>query len=99
MAKWRPVVGGRAMLEGKVVLTVARYDDPWGRGDAWDVVGVDATIKRVDTRMLAEHPDDARHRRLLAAAREVVNYGYDLKSVTRLQSAVQACDDAESTDA
>ena len=44
---------------------------------------------------LREHPDDARHRRLLDAARDLVNRGYDLQTVTRLQSAVEAIDQAE----
>lgn len=91
MAEWKPVVGGRAMLHGEPCLVMALTSD--ARAEVGRVGwGLRPLVPLSD---LTEHPDDARHRRLLEAARDLVNCGYDLQTVTRLQSAVQAIDQAE----
>lgn len=90
MTEWKPVVGGRAMFDGVLPCVLVNQVNE----RTWGAVSGERYI-RVQTFDLAEHPDDARHRRLLEAARDLVNCGYDLKTVTRLQSAVQAIDQAE----
>ena len=50
---------------------------------------------RIRAAIAADDAELARLRRLLEAARGLVNRGYDLQTVTRLQSAVQAIDQAE----
>lgn len=107
--EWKPVVGGRAIYTGATTKQLATGQAcivRWiHRGDLYGascerlaMVVAGEVIADVDADSLREHPDDARHRRLLEAARDVVNRGYDLKSVTRLQSAVHACDAAEEPD-
>ena len=91
--EWQPVVGGRAMLGDDAVTVLYRSllgDRTWVAPHTWE-----GSIVSCDANDLTEHPDDARHRRLLESGRDHVNRGYDLQTVTRLQSAVQAIDQAE----
>lgn len=63
--EWKPVVGGRAMLHGEPCLVMALTSD--ARAEVGRVGwGLRQLVPLSD---LTEHPDDARHRRLLEAAR------------------------------
>ena len=89
--EWRPKVGSRALLHGAPCY-VTYLDD---RRYIAEVAQPSMELVEVSIGYLTEDPDDRRARRLLEAARDLVNRGYDLQAVTRLQSAVQAIDQAE----
>lgn len=78
--EWQPVVGGRAIYTGATTKQLATGQAcivRWiHRGDLYGascerlaMVVAGEVIADVDADSLREHPDDARHRRLLEAAR------------------------------
>lgn len=64
--EWQPVVGGRCVYLGNDAVVVE-----YRSGYATAKVECAGPRIPVDVADLTEHPDDARHRRLLEAAREV----------------------------
>lgn len=72
MAEWKPVVGGRAVWRGPHLEVVVREFRQDGKAlVVFTDEHADPPSGWVSAYQLTEHPDDARHRRLLDAARRV----------------------------